>query len=140
MIIKAFAILKNEERFLLIREAPAKWKGKWFLPGGKADLGESPVDAAKREVTEEAGFEIEITGIAYIRYQDKIFRNQLSLFYTATITGGVLKTLADKHSLEAKWFTLAEIRELSLRQKLSEILNNCSPDKIIPPGNFRFYP
>ena len=43
---------------LLVRE---RRDGLWTLPGGWADVGESPSEAAAREVREESGFEVRIT-------------------------------------------------------------------------------
>lgn len=140
MLLKSFVIIEEEGYFLLIREADAKWNGKWFLPGGKVDIGEDPATAARREVKEEAGVEVELKGIVYIRYHETLFRKQLSLFYCAKIIGGKLKTKANKHSLEAKWFTYQEIKRLPLRQRLLEILVKYRPGKAMPPENFRFFP
>jgi ADP-ribose pyrophosphatase YjhB (NUDIX family) len=43
-------------QLLLVRE---KADGGWTLPGGWADVGESPAQAAEREVWEETGFRVE---------------------------------------------------------------------------------
>ena len=44
-------------RMLMLRRGPTDpWKpGYWNFPGGKVDPGESPMDAARRELAEEAG-------------------------------------------------------------------------------------
>lgn len=139
MIIKSFVLIEEDGYFLLIREAAKKWKGKWFLPGGNTKLGEDPVAAGMREVKEEAGCDIKIKGIFYIRYHERLFNKQISIFYCAKIVGGKIKVKADKHSLEAKWFTYNEIRSLPVRQKLLDILINYQPRKIMSPENFKFY-
>lgn len=139
MIIKSFVIIEDNGYFLLIREAAKKWKGKWFFPGGKMDLDETPVEAAKREVLEEAGCEVDIQGIVYIRYHEKLFNKQLSLFFCAKIKRGELKKKADKHSLDVKWFSLKEIKALPVRQKLLDVLINYQGKKAMPVENFKFY-
>ena len=139
MIIKSFVLIEEEGYFLLIREATKKWKGKWFLPGGKVVPGETPVQAGKREVKEEAGCEVSLKGLFYIRYHEKLFTKQISLFYCAKIVGGKIKVTPDRHSLEVKWFTYNEIKGLEVRQKLLDILINYHPKKMIPPENFKFY-
>ena len=51
------------DELLLIRRGKAPRKGEWSLPGGAQDLGETVHETAIREVHEETGLEIEITGL-----------------------------------------------------------------------------
>ncbi len=139
MIIKSFVLIHENGRFLLIREAAKKWRGKWFLPGGKIFINESPTEAAIREVKEEAGCDVLLKGIFYIRYHERLFNKQLSLFYHAKISGGKIKTKADKHSLEVKWFTDDQIKSLPMRQKLMEIIKSFKAGNSMLPDNFKFY-
>jgi len=48
------AAVFRENRILLVQE---RSDGRWSLPGGWADVGESPADAVAREVREESGYE-----------------------------------------------------------------------------------
>ena len=54
------AVVVRDGRALLVRRAHEPRKGEWSLPGGLLDLGESLVDAARREVKEETGLDVEI--------------------------------------------------------------------------------
>jgi ADP-ribose pyrophosphatase YjhB (NUDIX family) len=47
------AVVEREGKLLFMREAQ---DGRWSLPGGWADLGESPTQVAEREVLEETGY------------------------------------------------------------------------------------
>lgn len=49
------AVVIHGGRILLVRE---REDGGWALPGGWADIGESPARAAERETAEEAGVEV----------------------------------------------------------------------------------
>lgn len=46
-------VFDNDQRVLLLRE---RSDGRWSLPGGWADPGETPAHATTREITEETGY------------------------------------------------------------------------------------
>ncbi|MEU7894249.1 NUDIX hydrolase [Nonomuraea sp. NPDC049152] len=50
-------IRDEQERILLV---DPKYKPDWDLPGGMAEANESPAAAARREIKEELGFDLEI--------------------------------------------------------------------------------
>ena len=50
----------EDDRLLLVRRAMEPEKGKWSLPAGYLDHGESPVETAVRETREETGLEVRI--------------------------------------------------------------------------------
>lgn len=138
MILKSFVLIEKAGRYLLIKEAAKKWSGKWFLPGGKVEVNETPETAAHRETKEEAGCDILINGIFFFRYNQGFLDNYLAIFYSASIVGEeIIKTIADKHSLEVKWFTYDEIVKLPLRQKLLDIINNYQKENVLPAANFK---
>ena len=58
----AFCLVENERgEVLFVQRAYGKEKGKWSLPGGLVDRGESSRHAAYRETREETGIIVEIT-------------------------------------------------------------------------------
>ncbi len=57
------AVIEKDGLLLLAQRPPGKALAlKWEFPGGKVEPGESPEAALKREIREELGCEIEITG------------------------------------------------------------------------------
>lgn len=57
----AAAVLKRNDGTILLASRPEGkgWAGWWEFPGGKIEVGESPVEALQRELDEELGIQVE---------------------------------------------------------------------------------
>ena len=71
------AAVFDSNKLLLVREA---LDGGWALPGGWADVGETPRTAIEREVLEEAGLEVTVTRLVGV-YDANRVEDSLSLFH-----------------------------------------------------------
>ena len=60
-ILAVGTIVVRDGCVLLARRGKAPGLGKWSVPGGAVDVGESLEAAARREVREECGIEVELT-------------------------------------------------------------------------------
>jgi 8-oxo-dGTP diphosphatase len=58
----AAAVLRDGRVLAARRTRPDHAAGRWELPGGKVEPGESPEDAVVREVREELGCTVRVTG------------------------------------------------------------------------------
>jgi 8-oxo-dGTP diphosphatase len=77
------AITDGENRILCVRMNYATHA--WTTPGGRVELGESPLDALKREVLEESGLDVvagDLVGVYSKPYKDDIV-----LFFRASVVG-----------------------------------------------------
>src|SRR5260370_17708812 len=57
------AVVLSRGRVLLVRRGKPPGEGRWSLPGGLVDLGETSVDAARREVEGECGIPCRIAAL-----------------------------------------------------------------------------
>jgi ADP-ribose pyrophosphatase YjhB (NUDIX family) len=96
LVVATSAIVTDSQgRILLQRRADS---GNWALPGGAMEMRESLTDSVVREVREETGYDIEVTGLIgtytdprhIIAYTDGEVRRQFNICYTVKITGGDL--------------------------------------------------
>jgi ADP-ribose pyrophosphatase YjhB (NUDIX family) len=102
-------------RVLLVREIS---DGKWTLPGGWADVNQTPAECVVREIVEESGFEARARKLAAVHdYQksnhpthhiDSIYK----LFFICEITGGAAR--ASDETSEVAFFARDALPPLSL--------------------------
>jgi ADP-ribose pyrophosphatase YjhB (NUDIX family) len=116
------AVVKNDEHeILMIQRAD---NGLWALPGGAQDIGESVVEAIKREVLEETGIEIEVTGLSgiysdprhVIAYDDGEVRQEFSICFLAKMTGGNIKTSSE--SRQVHWISTDGLAALDMHPSM----------------------
>lgn len=61
-VVVGAAILRHGTVLATRRTAPPEAAGRWEFPGGKVEPGESPEAALAREIREELGCDVEVTG------------------------------------------------------------------------------
>lgn len=108
-IVAAGALVTQEDKVLLIRRAVAPAQGAWGLPAGYAEADETPEEAARREVEEETGIQIEIEHLWGIYPFSESPVPGLLVLYHAHPLGGKLAPGDD--ALEARFFHAADLPE-----------------------------
>ncbi|MPZ28825.1 MAG: NUDIX domain-containing protein [Micromonosporaceae bacterium] len=115
----AYALVTDPAgRVLLTRNADGyPGAGRWHLPGGGTDFGEQPRDGLRREITEESGQQVRITGVLSgnhvhkprtvgRRGQPVDWHGVMVVFRAIVSEPTPLRVLeADGSTAEAAWFT-----------------------------------
>lgn len=118
------AVVLNGRRILLVRRNIEPRKGGWSLPAGFSNYGEDPADTAVREVREETGIDIRLTGPPRIYIMDDDPRGPvLNFMYPAEVVGG--KLAAGEDAAEAAWFGLSELPILAFASHQATIDTFC---------------
>lgn len=98
-------------RMLLARRARAPFLGRWEMPGGFVDACEHPADAARREVREELGLELTLTGLVGIYTVDSHHSGPLlAITWSGTVTGDPDPDPAEVS--EWRWFTRDDLPDV----------------------------
>lgn len=103
--VVACAIVERGGRIALLKRSMEPQKGRWVMPGGYVDRGETVASAAVRETLEECGLRVEIKGLLGVySYPEKM---AVVIVYEAACGPGDLTP--SEESLEACWFAPGEI-------------------------------
>lgn len=115
----------KDGRILLVKE---RSDGRWSLPGGWADVGESPAESVEREVQEESGFHVKAQRLVAIYDRDKhphkpqMHYHIYKLFFICEITGGRATTSSETE--QVNFFSESDLPELSITKILPEQIAN----------------
>ena len=114
------AVFDAEGRVLMVRETADH--GRWTLPGGWADVNQTPAECAAREVEEESGYRVRVVKLAAVwdrarqGHTPGVF-SCAKLFFVCALEGGTPR--ASLETSESAWFAEDAIPEdLSLGRVL----------------------
>jgi 8-oxo-dGTP diphosphatase len=107
-------VLDRRGRVLLVRRGRPPFKGRWALPGGFCEPGETTEAACAREVEEETGIRARIGPVLGVYSDPKRDPRgpTVSVLYDATPVGGTVRGGDD--AADARWFSRKELRGLEL--------------------------
>ena len=107
-------LIEKDKKFLLVKEAKEKCKGKWNFPAGHLEFNENIFECAKREVLEETGCKIELTQLLKI-INKNCNNNFIGIIFLAKIKEEEIKYNKNE-ILDVKWFSYDEI--LNMKDEL----------------------
>ncbi|MFD8914201.1 NUDIX domain-containing protein [Streptomyces sp. NPDC059575] len=118
LVAAASAVVTDDKGRVLLQKRSDS--GLWALPGGGMEMTDSLPGTAVREVKEETGLDVEITGLVgtytdprhVIAYSDGEVRRQFNVCFRARLVGGAL-AISDE-SLELRWVAPEDLESLPM--------------------------
>jgi ADP-ribose pyrophosphatase len=125
-MIGTAVLIFREGEILMAKRGKEPSKGKWSVPGGKLELGETIVEAAEREVLEECAINIEVGDV--IDAHDILIRDDagtvkyhfIDIYLTARYVSG--EAIAQSDVEECRWFAPEEITGLDMPPELNKLM------------------
>lgn len=120
------AAVIRDEKILLVKEVN---DGRWSMPGGWADVGDTPSEAIIREVREESGFDIRVLSVVGIYDANRIPNEEWMPFYHAykmlflcNIAGGLART--SHETPDVGFFARDELPPLSVFRTNQDVIED----------------
>jgi 8-oxo-dGTP pyrophosphatase MutT (NUDIX family) len=118
LVVAASAVVTDDEGSILLQRR--RDNDLWALPGGGMEMADSLPGTAVREVKEETGLDVEITGLVgtytdprhVIAYTDGEVRRQFNICFTAQAVGGRLAI--SQESTELRFIPVEELANLPM--------------------------
>jgi 8-oxo-dGTP pyrophosphatase MutT (NUDIX family) len=129
LIVGAAAVLFDESRQKVLLTQRTD-NGRWCLPGGAMDAGESASECCEREVWEETGLRVRVrrligiytTPHRIVEYADGNRYQFVSFCFEVTLVGGELAL--SNETTAYGYFSQAEMAELDLMENHAERIND----------------
>lgn len=116
----------SEGRVLLIQRGRGAQAGKWAVPGGKVDLGETLRETAVREVREETGLDIDLGDAVWVGESigpgDPPEWHYTLVDFVAVVNGDLSAEPADD-AADLRWVTIDEARAMDLTPTMFPLLD-----------------
>jgi ADP-ribose pyrophosphatase len=126
-LVGAGAVVHRGGKVLLVKRNNPPNRGRWALPGGLVELGETCEAAAAREILEETGLEVKVEGLLDVQsdlHRDpgqKLEYHYVLVDYLARPVGGRLRI--NSESSASGWFTRSQVLGLDMSEGTRNVVN-----------------
>jgi len=132
--LAAYGIARQDGAVLLVRSSDrSDFPGWWSLPGGGVDHGEHPLDTVVRELREETGLTVQVTGTPRLHSHvldlqaGTVCQHSVRVVVDVEVLAGTLTDETDGTTDHVQWVPVARFDALQLMPFTREALSQPAP-------------
>lgn len=111
-----------EPQVLLIKRGRPPMEGRWSLPGGRVEPGETLVQAVRREILEETGLDVEVGALIEVVEIIDPAHHYVILDYVCEPRGGVLRPGDD--AIAAEMVRIADLSSYDVTEAVLRVVTS----------------
>jgi len=125
-VVGVGAVILDGGRVVLVKRGQEPLKGKWSIPGGAVEIGETCPEAIAREVLEETGLVVQVGPVVAvldrIRRDDegRVAFHYVLVDYVCRVLGGTATAASDAD--DCQWVALADTAQYDLTDGTLEVI------------------
>lgn len=127
-------IIEKDNKILMVKEAKKKCYGKWNIPAGHLESGETIFEGAIREIFEETGCEVKLKNVLPIMSKDIEDKTLIIITFTTELLEEKI-SFNKEEIIDVKWISKEKLmkmteKELRDEKKIKTILQILEDNKI----------
>lgn len=129
-------IIEKDNTILMVKEAKKKCYGKWNVPAGHLEDGETIFEGAIREIFEETGCKVRLKNVLPIMSRDIEDTTLIIITFTTELLKENI-SFNKKEILDVKWISKKELinmtdKELRDEKRIKRTLKMLEKNKVYP--------
>jgi 8-oxo-dGTP diphosphatase len=126
-VVSVGAVIVDGGRVLLIKRGQPPLQGRWSLPGGVVEVGETLREALTREVREETGLEVEVGPVVEVLERieredgNRVEYHYVIIDYRCLVRGGRLACGSDAD--DARWVAASDIASFGVTAAVADVVH-----------------
>ena len=125
-IVGVGGVIVRDRRAVIVRRAHEPRQGEWSLPGGRVELGETLVDAVRREMKEETGLDVAVGPIVEVfdrvdrAAEGRVLHHFVIIDYVCAPIGGTVQAGDDAEAVA--WVTCEELDDYGVHPHAAGVI------------------
>ena len=126
-VVSVGAVIVDDGQVLLIKRGQPPLQGRWSLPGGVVEVGETLREALTREVREETGLEVEVGPVVEVLERieredgNRVEYHYVIIDYRCLVRGGRLACGSDAD--DARWVAASDIASFGVTAAVADVVH-----------------